>query len=155
MLVGSSKARGCMPMPVNKTASHFFFIAMLSALFCASLPALAQADATPVQTAVAAETLLREAIEGVPDKEVIVSRVSFPAHTQLPWHWHPGEEIFYVIEGAVTLARRGLPDTVARAGDVQKIGPKTIHAGHTGEEGAELVIFRVHKSGEPERYLVD
>ena len=155
MLVGSSKARGCMPMPVNKTASHFFFTAMLSALFCASLPALAQADATPVQTAVAAETLLREAIEGVPDKEVIVSRVSFPAHTQLPWHWHPGEEIFYVIEGAVTLARRGLPDTVARAGDVQKIGPKTIHAGHTGEEGAELVIFRVHKSGEPERYLVD
>lgn len=155
MLVGSSKARGCMPMPVNKTASHFFFIAMLSALFCASLPALAQADATPVQTAVAAETLLREAIEGVSDKEVIVSRVSFPAHTQLPWHWHPGEEIFYVIEGAVTLARRGLPDTVARAGDVQKIGPKTIHAGHTGEEGAELVIFRVHKSGEPERYLVD
>jgi len=155
MLVATSKARGCMPMPVKKTASHFFFIAMLSALFCASLPALAQADATPVQTAVAAETLLREAIEGVPDKEVIVSRVSFPAHTQLPWHWHPGEEIFYVIEGAVTLARRGLPDTVARAGDVQKIGPKTIHAGHTGEEGAELVIFRVHKSGEPERYLVD
>ena len=142
-------------MPVTKTASHFFLFAMLSALFCASLPTLAQADATPVQTAVAAETLLREAIEGVPDKEVIVSRVSFPAHTQLPWHWHPGEEIFYVIEGAVTLARRGLPDTVARAGDVQKIGPKTIHAGHTGEEGAELVIFRVHKSGEPERYLVD
>ena len=142
-------------MSVNKTASHFFLITMLGALFCAPLTALAQAEAAPAQAAVAAETLLREAIEAVPDKEVIVSRVSFPAHTQLPWHWHPGEEIFYVIEGAVTLARRGLPDTVARAGDVQKIAPKMVHAGHTGEEGAELVIFRVHKSGEPERYLVD
>ena len=144
-----------MPMSVNKTGSHFFVITMLGALFCAPLPAFAQAEATPAQAAVAAETLLREAIEAVPDKEVIVSRVSFPAHTQLPWHWHPGEEIFYVIEGAVTLSRRGLPDTVARAGGVQKIAPKTVHAGHTGEEGAELVIFRVHKSGEPERYLVD
>ena len=142
-------------MSVNKTASHFFLITMLGALFCAPLPALAQAEVTPAQAAVAAETLLREAIEGAADKEVIVSRVSFPAHTELPWHWHPGEEIFYVIEGAVTLARRGLPDTVALAGDVQKIAPKTVHAGHTGEEGAELVIFRVHKSGEPERYLVD
>jgi quercetin dioxygenase-like cupin family protein len=155
MLVASSAARGCMPMSVNKTASHCFLITMLGGLFCAPLPAFTQAEVTPVPAAVAAETLLREAIEGAADKEVIVSRVSFPANTELPWHWHPGEEIFYVIEGAVTLARRGLPDTVARAGDVQKIAPKTVHAGHTGEEGAELVIFRVHKSGEPERYLVD
>ena len=104
---------------------------------------------------VQAENLLRESIAGVEGKEIIVSRVSFPPHTELPWHWHPGEEFFYVIEGSVTLKRRGQDDTPTAAGDAQKIAPELIHTGQTGEKGAELVIFRVHATGEPERHLVD
>ena len=112
--------------------------------------------AEPSQSAlVQAENLLRESIAGVEGKEIIVSRVSFPPHTELPWHWHPGEEFFYVIEGSVTLKRRGEPDLPATQGDAQKIAPQIIHTGSTGEQGAELVIFRVHAAGEPERYLVD
>ena len=106
-------------------------------------------------SSVQAENLLRESIAGVEGKEIIVSRVSFPPHTELPWHWHPGEEFFYVIEGSVTLKRRGEPDLPATQGDAQKIAPQIIHTGCTGEQGAELVIFRVHAEGEPERYLVD
>lgn len=110
----------------------------------------------PSQNAsVQAENLLRESIAGVEGKEVIVSRVSFPPHTELPWHWHPGEEFFYVIEGSVTLKRRGEADLTAAQGAAQKIAPQVIHTGRTGEQGAELVIFRVHAAGEPERYLVD
>ena len=104
---------------------------------------------------VQAENLLRESIAGVEGKEIIVSRVSFPPHAELPWHWHPGEEFFYVIEGSVTLKRRGEPDLPATQGDAQKIAPQIIHTGSAGEQGAELVIFRVHAEGEPERYLVD
>ena len=104
---------------------------------------------------VKAENLLRESIAGVEDKEIIVSRVSFPPHTELPWHWHPGEEFFYVIEGSVTLKRRGHPDEANVEGDAQKVASEVIHTGQTGERGAELVIFRVHAAGEPERYLVD
>ena len=112
--------------------------------------------AEPSQSAsVQAENLLRESIAGVEGKEIIVSRVSFPPHTELPWHWHPGEEFFYVIEGSVTLKRRGEPDLPTTQGDAQKIDPQIIHTGSTGEQGAELVIFRVHAAGEPERYLVD
>ena len=102
-----------------------------------------------------AENLLRESIAGVEGKEIIVSRVSLPAHTELPWHWHPGEEFFYVIEGSVTLKRRGEPDLLTGTGDAQNIAARVIHTGSTGEQGAELVIFRVHAAGEPERYLVD
>jgi len=108
-----------------------------------------------VAPSVQAENLLREPILGVEGKEIIVSRVSFPPHTVLPWHWHPGEEFFYVIEGSVTLKRRGQDDTPTAAGDAQKIAPEVVHTGQTGEQGAELVIFRVHASGEPERLLVD
>ena len=110
----------------------------------------------PSQNAsVQAENLLRESIAGVEGKEVIVSRVSFPPDTELPWHWHPGEEFFYVIEGSVTLKQRGEPDLTAAQGGAKKIAPQIIHTGSTGEQGAELVIFRVHATGEPERYLVD
>ena len=105
----------------------------------------------PVQ----ADNLLRESIAGVEGKEIIVSRVSLPPHTELPWHWHPGEEFFYVIEGSVTLKRLGEPDLLAGTGDAQNIAARVIHTGSTGEQGAELVIFRVHAAGEPERYLVD
>ena len=104
---------------------------------------------------VQAENLLRESIAGVEGKEIIVSRVSFPPRTELPWHWHPGEEFFYVIEGSVTLKRKGFSDAYTKKGDAQKIAAEVIHTGQTGEQGAELVIFRVHSAGQPERYLVD
>ena len=142
-------------MPCKKHLPPVFLVAMVSAFLCLPRLTFAQEVAAPDQPKVVAENLFREGIVGAPDKEVIVSRVSFPPHTTLPWHWHPGEEIFYVIEGAVTLSRRGLPDTAASAGEVHKIAPQVIHAGRTGEVGAELVIFRVHTAGEPERYLVD
>ena len=112
--------------------------------------------AEPLQTASAeADNLLRESIAGIEGKEIIVSRVSFPPYTELPWHWHPGEEFFYVIEGSITLKRRGETDLLTGAGDAQNIAAQVIHTGSTGEQGAELVIFRVHAAGEPERYLAD
>ena len=117
-------------------------------LLCAGV----QAQPERVTTA---DVLLRQSVEGVPTKEVIVNQVSIPPHTELPWHWHSGEEIFYVIEGEVTLAQRGKPDLLSRVGEVNIIAPRVIHTGRTGEEGASLVIFRVHDKGQPERVVVD
>ena len=136
-------------MPRSKMR-NWFLLALLG------LYSTAAQAAEPSQSAsVQAANLLRESIAGVEGKEIIVSRVSFPPHTELPWHWHPGEEFFYVIEGSVTLKRRGEPDLPTTQGDAQKIAPQIIHTGSTGEQGAELVIFRVHAAGEPERHLVD
>ena len=136
-------------MPRSKMR-NWFLLALLG------LYSTAAQAAEPSQSAsVQAANLLRESIAGVEGKEIIVSRVSFPPHTELPWHWHPGEEFFYVIEGSVTLKRRGEPDLPATQGDAQKIAPQIIHTGSTGDQGAELVIFRVHAEGEPERHLVD
>ena len=132
------------------TVRNWVLVALLG-LYSTAGQAAESSQAASVQ----ADNLLRESIAGVEGKEIIVSRVSFPPHTELPWHWHPGEEFFYVIEGSVTLKRRGEPDLPATHGDAQKIAPQIIHTGSTGEQGAELVIFRVHAEGEPERYLVD
>ena len=117
-------------------------------LLCAGVQAQPQQVTT-------ADVLLRQSVEGVPTKEVIVNQVSIPPHTELPRHWHPGEENFYVIDGEVTLAQRGKPDLLSRVGEVNIIAPGVIHTGFTGEEGATLVIFRVHDKGQPERVVVD
>ncbi len=126
-------------------------LAVLAGMHCTIVRA---AEPPPVNS-VQAENLLRESIAAVEGKEVIVSRVSVPPRVELPWHWHPGEEFFYVIEGSVTLKRRGQPDAVTVRGDSKKIAPGVVHSGASGEEGAELVIFRLHASGEPERYFVE
>lgn len=101
------------------------------------------------------ETLLKTRLEGVAGTEVVVSRVVIPPHTSLPRHWHPGEEFAYVIEGSVTLKQEGREDVVTGQGDVVKVPLKQVHTGMTGKEGVELLVFRVHEQGQPERVLVD
>ena len=62
------------------------------------------------------ENLLAATLEGVEGNDVVVSRVTLPAHTALPKHWHPGEEFAYVIEGEVTLY----------GWEVQAVAPKSV-----------------------------
>lgn len=101
------------------------------------------------------ETLLSAALEGVENTEVIVSRVTIPPKTALPKHWHPGEEFAYVLEGSATLWQDGREDVTVKAGDVIKIPLKQVHTAITGDEGATMLVFRVHEHGKPERILVD
>jgi quercetin dioxygenase-like cupin family protein len=101
------------------------------------------------------ENLLKAQLEGVEGTEVIVSRVSIPPHTSLPKHWHPGEEFAYVLEGSVILWQEGKDDIVGRAGDVMAIPLKVVHTAITAEEGATVLVFRVHEQGQPERVPIE
>lgn len=101
------------------------------------------------------ETLLRASLEGVAGTEVIVSRVTIPPHTSLPKHWHPGEEFAFVLEGSVTLWQEGKEDVVFHENEVGKIPLEQVHTAITTDEGATILVFRVHKEGKPERVLVE
>jgi quercetin dioxygenase-like cupin family protein len=101
------------------------------------------------------ETLLKADLERVEGTEVVVSRVTLPPSTTLPRHWHPGEEFAYVVEGSVTLWQEGREDIVARAGDAVRIPLKQVHTAITKDEGATILVFRVHEKGKPERYPVE
>lgn len=99
--------------------------------------------------------LLRDTIDGVLEKVVVMSRVSIPPNTQLPWHWHPGEEFFYVLEGEITLLQKDLPDLVNRKGDADKVPARAIHTGRSGPSGVTLLITRTLDKDQPERILVN
>ncbi|MEJ2330687.1 MAG: cupin domain-containing protein [Gammaproteobacteria bacterium] len=101
------------------------------------------------------ETLLSTQLDGVEGTEVIVSRVVMPPNTALPKHWHPGEEFAYVLEGSTILRRDGKPDLTVLKGELVKISLKEIHSAVTTDQGAEILVFRVHEHGKPERILVD
>jgi quercetin dioxygenase-like cupin family protein len=101
------------------------------------------------------ETLLKTELEGVKGTEVIVSHVTIPPNTSLPKHWHPGEEFAYILEGSIVLWQKDKPEVVMNAGDIGKVPLKAIHTAMTKEQGATLLVFRVHEMGQPERVLVD
>ena len=130
---------------------------MIFFAFLVSTSSVAHADHhdTAMPASPVFENLLRAVLEGVDDTEVLVSRVVIPPHTELPRHWHPGEEFAYVIDGSVTLWKDGEEDVVMEAGDVGKVPLRKVHTAITGNEGCELIVFRVHVSGEPERVLVE
>ena len=77
------------------------------------------------------DTLLRESLIGLADKEVIVSEVEIPPNTELPWHSHPGAEIFYVLSGSIVLLQRGEADIPSQVGEVRKIARGMVHSGKT------------------------
>ena len=111
--------------------------------------------AGPMAAELKLENLLSAELVGAPGTEVIVSRVFIPANATLPRHWHPGEEFAYVVSGSVTLWQEGEEDITMPAGGVGKVPLRKVHTAMTGDEGCELIVFRVHAHGEPERVLVE
>lgn len=117
---------------------------------------LAKKNAKPnVTPKVVLQNLLSDKIAGVKNREIIVSRVVIPPNTTLPRHWHPGEEFAYVIKGTVTLWQKGKKSIVGKPGDVIKVPFKQIHTAFTQGEAAEVLVFRLHETGKPERYKAE
>ncbi len=100
------------------------------------------------------KNLLTTRLERHTDTDVIVSHVDIPPHTELPRHWHPGEEFVYVLQGAVTLKQEGRPDCLFHTGELFVVPLKQIHTVMTRSEGVKVLVFRVHEQGQPERIVV-
>src|SRR5678815_2673586 len=47
--------------------------------------------------------------EFTPDREVLIDLVEIPPNQKLDWHWHPGEEFHYYLEGNPVIERMDAP----------------------------------------------
>mgnify|MGYP001158013379 CR=1 FL=1 len=92
----------------------------------------------------------------IPGYETVQTRVDFAPGTAFPKHKHPGEEIIYVIEGAIEYDIEGKPPVTVNAGGVLFIPAGTVHAAkNTGTvNAAELGTYVVEK-GKPLVTLVE
>ena len=86
----------------------------------------------------------------VPGREVVQVRVDLAPGVMFGRHSHPGEEIVYVIEGALEYEVDGKPPVTLRAGEVLFIPARAIHAAKNvgSVNGAELATYIVEK-GKP------
>ena len=84
------------------------------------------------------------------EREVIQNRVDIGPEAQPVRHWHPGEEIIYVLEGSLEYQLDGNAPTTVSAGEVFFVPAETIHAVKNVGSGnaAELATYAVEK-GKP------
>jgi quercetin dioxygenase-like cupin family protein len=99
--------------------------------------------------------LLTQALsaEFTADREILIDLVEIPPNQKLDWHWHPGEEFHYYLEGDPVIERRDAAPIVGKPGTVGHIAFKQRHQATAGERGAKILVFRVHTKGAPWRYL--
>ena len=92
----------------------------------------------------------------IPGYETIQTRVDFAPGAAFPKHKHPGEEIIYVIEGAIEYDIEGKPPVTVNAGGVLFIPAGTVHAAKNSGavNAAELGTYVVEK-GKPLVTLVE
>jgi quercetin dioxygenase-like cupin family protein len=86
----------------------------------------------------------------IPGREVIQARVEIVPGSAPVKHFHPGEEIIYVLEGTLEYHIEGQPPVTLKAGEVYFIPARAIHSAKnvgTGP-GAELATYVVEK-GKP------
>ena len=92
---------------------------------------------------------------GVSGREVVQARIELDPGVVFGKHWHPGEEIVYVLEGSLVYELEGRQPVRVGAGGVLFIPPRTVHsAKNVGRGvGAELATYVVDK-GKPLVVLV-
>lgn len=84
----------------------------------------------------------------IPGHEALQLRVSFDPGAKFPMHRHPGEEIIYVLDGALEYEVEGRAPVTLKAGDVLFVPAGVAHsANNVGNVvAAELGTFVVDKS---------
>jgi len=101
----------------------------------------------PAQEAGTRRTDLQKHDLGVPGRQVIQVRVELDPGVTFGQHWHPGEEIVYVLDGSLEYQVEGKPPVTLQSGEVLFIPARTIHAARNpGQEtGTELATYIVEK----------
>ena len=120
--------------------------ASVVAVVLAGCAALAAAQPRPVGTT---RTDLQRYDLSIKGREVLQARVDFAPGASFPRHKHPGEEIIYVLTGAIEYEVDGKP-VIVKAGDVLFVPDGVVHAARNigSEPAAELATYVLEK-GKP------
>ena len=83
----------------------------------------------------------------VPGKEVIQNRVDVDPDAPAIRHWHPGEEVIYVLEGTLEYEVDGDPSRIVSAGEALTVPAERVHSVRNVGHGnaAELATYIVEK----------
>ncbi len=116
-----------------------------------------QAPGTTVQQAPGIRrTDLQEHDLSIPGRMVIQNRVELGRDAQPFRHWHPGEEIIYVLQGRLEYTIDGVGAKTFSAGDALMVPAERIHSvKNVGDDDAAELATYVVEEGKPFLVLVD
>jgi len=134
---------------------QFFTTSVLIFLFSSVLTSFGQDKSTEKAQTLLAKELLKTQLDIWEDGEIIISYVEAPAGYELKKHYHPGEEFAYVIEGSATVWLKDRPEVEVKKGEVAKVPFEAVHTMIPGPDGIKVLVFRIHKEGEPLRINVE
>ena len=122
-------------------------VAATAALLAGSVLALPAAQAQPSEIK---RTDLQRHDLSTPGHEAVQVRVDLAPGVAFGKHTHPGEEIIYVLEGALEYEVEGKPPVTLKAGDVLFIPAGAVHSARNvgNVTGSELATYIVEK-GKP------
>lgn len=82
--------------------------------------------------------------------ETVQAKIDFDAHSAFGKHYHPGEEVIYVLEGSLEYEVEGKGTVTLKAGEVLFIPAGVVHAArnNTNVKASELATYIVEK-GKP------
>jgi quercetin dioxygenase-like cupin family protein len=72
-------------------------------------------------------TEIQRAPSSIPGREIVQVLTEIPVGVESGWHYHPGEEVGYIVEGTVDMAVEGRATRTLHAGDGFLIPPRTPH----------------------------
>jgi quercetin dioxygenase-like cupin family protein len=66
-------------------------------------------------------------------------------------HYHPGSELFYVLEGSMILEVEGKPPVTMKQGEARHLAPKEVHDVKNASATAPMkgLIFQIPEKGQP------
>lgn len=128
-----------------KTNKNFGLSAIAFLLFMAFTPNNASAQQSGIK-----RTDLQKHDLSIPGREAVQARIDFDAHSAFGKHYHPGEEIIYVLEGTLEYEVEGQGTVTLKAGEVLFIPAGTVHSAknNTNAKASELATYVVEK-GKP------
>jgi quercetin dioxygenase-like cupin family protein len=95
-------------------------------------------------------TELQHAASSIPGRQIVQVLTEIPAGVESGWHQHPGEEVGYILAGAVRMEIEGKPTLTLHAGDPFLMPPRTPHnATDLGPETGEMLSTYIVEVGEP------
>ena len=95
--------------------------------------------------------LLRTDLPGIEGREGIVYIAELAPGTAAGKHYHPGSELFYVLEGSMILEVEGQPPVTMKPGEARHLAPKEVHDVKNASATAPMkaLIFQIPEKGQP------
>lgn len=126
--------------------SRYLRLAVIVTASAAIFAGVAAARQTPTFT----RTQLQDQPLSIPGRHGVMARSEFPAGVESGRHFHPGEELGYLLEGTLQLTLDGQAPKTLKAGDVIFIPAGTVHnAKNTGTTVAKVLATYVLETGKP------